>query len=216
MVCPGWNQHGAMGIKWHQERTGKYQMSLTRQQITLLSIFSLFLAPLLLVMIMRSSWWDYQPAGLKNNGQLVQPPVALSPLPVLEGKWLLLYVISGGCDQKCSEDITFLRQIHKAAGRQREHLALVVLNTTGSDPQLQSSIESIYPAITFVSVFPQGTVSKLEQINASLKTAKNTLGDIHTYILDPMQNVILAYRADANPNDINKDLKRLLKWSKVD
>ena len=37
--------------------------------------------------------------------------------------------------------------------------------------------------------------------------------NIHTYILDPMRNVILAYRDGANPADLHKDLKQLLKWA---
>ena len=57
-------------------------MSMTRQQITLLGIFALFLAPVLLVVMMRSSWWQYQPEKFKNRGQLVQPPVQLPVGPV--------------------------------------------------------------------------------------------------------------------------------------
>ena len=45
-------------------------MSLSRQQLTLIGIFALFLGPVILVMLMRSSWWQYQPATLKNNGHL--------------------------------------------------------------------------------------------------------------------------------------------------
>jgi hypothetical protein len=39
------------------------------------------------------------------------------------------------------------------------------------------------------------------------------VSDIHTYVLDPMHNVVLAYPNSADPTDIHKDLKRLLKWS---
>ena len=53
-------------------------MSLSRQQITLLGIFALFFGPVILVMLMRSSWWQYQPANLKNEGYLVTPPVHLA------------------------------------------------------------------------------------------------------------------------------------------
>jgi len=38
-------------------------MSLSRQQITLLGIFALFMGPVILVMLMRSSWWQSQVAG---------------------------------------------------------------------------------------------------------------------------------------------------------
>ena len=101
-------------------------MSLSRQQLTLLGIFALFFGPLLLVMMMRSSWWQYQPSGLKNQGQLVQPPVTLSlnQTEAIDGKWLILYVLDQPCDQGCIESVTALRQIHRAAGRNGEHLAI--------------------------------------------------------------------------------------------
>ena len=191
-------------------------MKFTRQQLTLLAIFALFLAPLLLVMIMRSPWWEYQPEGLKNHGQLVQPPIQLPVFEAVEGKWLLLYVISGPCERKCTDIITSLRQIHKAAGRQQKHLAIVVVNKAGADPELQSRIESIYTGLDFISDTPSSTIAKLEKINAGLRSAGDDPGSIHTYVLDPMHNVILAYGDETNPNNINKDLKRLLKWSKQD
>lgn len=191
-------------------------MTLTRQQITLLGIFAIFLAPLLLVMIMRSPWWEYQPAGLRNHGQLVQPPVQLPVIEPVEGKWLLLYVISGPCERKCTDTITSLRQIHKAAGRQQEHLAIVIMNKSGADPELESRVHSIYEGFNFVSDMSVTTITELEKINAALSSTTDSPDSIHTYVLDPMHNVILAYGDETNPNNINKDLKRLLKWSKQD
>ena len=82
-----------------QEIIGKYEMSLSRQQFTLLGIFALFLGPVILVILMRSSWWQYQPAGMKNQGHLVQPPVplALETTQAIDGKWLILYVLEQEC-----------------------------------------------------------------------------------------------------------------------
>ncbi len=202
-------------------------MNMTRQQVTLLGIFALFLAPLLLVMLMRSSWWGYQPDSLRNFGQLVQPPVQLpvGPLqpdghrslaPGTEGQWLLLYVMPGDCDRKCSDDIVSFRQIHRAAGRQAEYLSIVILNENEAGSALQSRIESIYQELNFIAHPPAETLATLARINTDLTPEKGVPENIRTYVVDPMLNVILAYRADANPNDINKDLKRLLTWSKQD
>jgi hypothetical protein len=41
-----------------------------------------------------------------------------------------------------------------------------------------------------------------------------TKGDI--YLIDPLGNIMMYYAADADPNHIRKDLKRLLTWSKLD
>jgi peroxiredoxin len=190
-------------------------MSLSRQQITLLGIFALFLGPVILVMLMRSAWWQYQPDGLRNLGYLVQPPVRLSLDHVqdIDRKWVVLYVLDPSCDKKCIEHVTTLRQIHRAAGRNSNQLAVVLLSSTGPDTALRSRLEAIYPEFNFVAD-PAGTaLTTLGNINLELANKTGDSNSFHTYILDPMLNVILAYGVSANPNDIHKDLKRLLKWS---
>lgn len=187
-------------------------MSLSRQQYTLLGIFALFFGPVLLVMLMRSSWWQYQPSGLKNNGYLVQPPVHLSieKTDGIDGKWLILYVLDDPCEQECIDNVTNLRQIHRATGRNGEHLVIALLSGAAMESALQSRLETIYPEFYFVVDSDHAASNTLESINTGITT---DAGDIRTYVLDPMLNVILAYRSSGNPTDIHKDLKRLLKWS---
>ena len=190
-------------------------MSLSRQQLTLLGIFALFFGPLLLVMMMRSSWWQYQPSGLKNQGLLVQPPVTLSlnQTEAIDDKWLILYVLDQPCDQGCIEKVTALRQIHRAAGRNGEHLAIALLSRTRTDPALRSRLEEIYPEFSFIVDSSQTALSTLETIDSGITAANPEPDEIRTYILDPMLNVVLAYPSSADPTDIHKDLKRLLKWA---
>jgi hypothetical protein len=198
-----------------QKPDRKQKMSLSRQQFTLLGIFALFIGPVLLVILMRSSWWQYQPSGMKNHGHLVQPAVSLSlqQLADIENKWLVLYVLEQACDQACIDSVTALRQIHRAAGRNGEHLAIALLSETLVDPDLRTRLEAIYPGFNFVTDSSDTTLPTLASVNAQVPPDPAGPQNIHTYILDPMRNVILAYGANANPNDLHKDLKRLLKWS---
>lgn len=202
-------------------------MNMTRQQITLLGIFALFLAPLLLVFLMRSSWWGYQPEGHKNLGQLVEPPVQLQAgaLPQ-EGKWLVLYVLPENCEQKCTNDIVTLRQIYRATGRQGKHLSIVILNAnktnsakTDSDKansEIQSMLESISGNLIFIANPATAVLASLAQISAGFATEREPPMQVRTFVADPMLNVMLAYGENANPGDISKDLKRLLHWSRQD
>lgn len=187
-------------------------MSLSRQQLTLLGIFALFLGPVFLVMMMRSSWWQYQPAGMKNQGYLVQPPVGLTldQAAGIDGKWSILYVLDQPCGQACIEYVTNLRQIHRAAGRNANHLAIVLLSDTQVEPVLRTELESIYPGFNLALDPGRSALDTLASINAGITAGH---GDIRTYVLDPMHNVVLAYGASAAPTDIHKDLKRLLKYS---
>jgi cytochrome oxidase Cu insertion factor (SCO1/SenC/PrrC family) len=190
-------------------------MSLSRQQYTLIGIFALFLGPVILDMLKRSSWWQYQPAGLKNHGQLVQPPIQLSlnTSEALDRRWVILYMLEKTCDRVCIERVTSLRQIHKAAGRNREHLSVVLLGQDLPDPAQRAALEAIYPQFIWATDSQHVALDSLAIINTKLNPDSAQANTIHTYILDPMLNVILAYGADTEPNDIHKDLKRLLKWS---
>lgn len=190
-------------------------MSLSRQQLTLLGIFALFFGPLILVMLMRSSWWQYQPSGLKNRGELVQPTVQLSldRTQAIDDKWLILYVLDQPCEQGCIENVTALRQVHRAAGRHGEHLVVALLSDPQTSPELRARLEVIYPEFVFLVDSAHASLNALENINTNLATDKPDIGDVRTYVLDPMLNVILAYSNSADPSDIHKDLKRLLKWS---
>ena len=187
-------------------------MSLSRQQLTLLGIFALFMGPVLLVMMMRSSWWQYQPSGMKNQGQLVQPPVHLSleQTDSFAGKWLVLYVLDQPCDTVCVESITAIRQIHRATGRKSEHLAIVLLSDSPADPELRARLEAIYPEFHFIADSSHKSLDTLETIKTGITTDST---DMRTFILDPMHNVVLAYFSSADPTDLHKDLKRLLKWA---
>jgi len=190
-------------------------MSLSRQQVTLLGIFALFLGPVILVVLMRSSWWQYQPAGLKNHGHLVQPPVHLlvGENQAIERKWVILYVLDVACEQECVDEVTSLRQIHKAAGKNREQLAVVLLSNTGAESSQATRLEAIYSEFVWITDHDGAAGNTLDVINKKVDLESGQANSVHTYILDPMRNVILAYGADADPNDIHKDPQRLLKWS---
>ena len=187
-------------------------MSLSRQQLTLLGIFALFMGPVLLVMMMRSSWWQYQPSGMENRGQLVQPPVHLSleQTENFAGKWLILYVLDQPCDTVCIESVTAIRQIHRAAGRKSEHLAIVLLSERPAEPELQARLEAIYPEFYLVTDSSHKSLDRLQTIKTGIST---DAADMRTFILDPRHNVVLAYLSGSDPTDLHKDLKRLLKWA---
>jgi len=184
-------------------------MSLSRQRMTLIGIFALFIGPVILVMLMRSAWWQYQPASLKNHGRLIQPPLQLTldRTTDTDGKWLVLYLLDQPCEKVCIEHVTALRQIHRAAGRHAEHLAVGLLSLKPVEPELGARLKTIYPEFELLADPAATAVNTLALINTE------NSNPTHTYVLDPMLNVILAYGVNSNPGDIHKDLRRLLKWS---
>ena len=51
--------------------------------------------------------------------------------------------------------------------------------------------------------------------NSSLNDSDNPLNAHRLYIIDPLGNLMMSYEPDVNPRDIYKDLKKLLRGSRI-
>ena len=178
---------------------------------TLLGLSLLFLLPLVLAWLMYSGVIDYKPAATRNHGTLVNPPVKAG-LPEafqrkgLAGHWLLLYPVAPACGEVCRADLLGLIQVRKALGREADRTRTVVV--TGAKPEDEAwqnipDIESETSVISDSSGMLRGQLNNIE-------------GGAGTFLIDPMGNIMMHYRAGADPNDIRLDLKRLLKYAKTD
>jgi cytochrome oxidase Cu insertion factor (SCO1/SenC/PrrC family) len=155
------------------------------------------------------------PVGQTNYGELV----GTRPLPEarlqltdgtafqfsrLKGKWVLVMVDSGRCDEYCRSKLFTLRQLRLTQGKDMERIERVWLLS-----------DDVAPTAVVVGDF-QGTwliraagSELLEQL-----PAERALTD-HIYVVDPLGNLVLRYPRDADPGRIIKDLVRLLKTSRI-
>lgn len=158
-------------------------------------------------------------SGHTNRGQLINPPLPLAQLPLMdmEGhafntpsvlkKWTLLYVSGLPCDDACQQNIYKLRQIRIATGKERERINrmfLIVANEPIAASQqkfLTNMIASRY-AGTVVGV------GKPALFNDIFKPEQ-------FYLIDPLGNIMLSYPAGVKPGDIFKDLEHVLKISQI-
>jgi cytochrome oxidase Cu insertion factor (SCO1/SenC/PrrC family) len=75
-------------------------------------------------------------------------------------------------------------------------------------------LRSIYAKFTLIRD-PSGSLRHvLDAVRAGPPGMPAETGD--TYLIDPLGNIMMHYAADADPNHIRQDLKRLLTWSKLD
>ncbi len=75
-----------------------------------------------------------------------------------------------------------------------------------------ANLSVVYPQFTLISD-PDGLLNK------ALVSADNVAGnrdDRTTYLVDPLGNLMMVYNAESDPTGLNKDLKLLLTWSKLD
>ena len=153
-----------------------------------------------------------------NYGKFVDPIVSINNILYLDffnnkinsnslnGKWTLIYYISKYCDSVCLNNIYLLRQINTAVGKDMNRVQRVLLIDTSYDSNEIVSIKKKYPDLLVIK-------KRLNKLHNVIKTIKDYDTDI--FIVDPIGNVILKYKKDFNGKKFLKDLKKLLKLSKI-
>ena len=161
----------------------------------LIGLFVVFFGPLFFAM-----WLFYVPnSWLSSRTQNHEH---------FSGKWTLLYIGDGTCDLYCEASLFKMRQVRLTLGRdsdrvQRKYLGL----NKQQDTQAIEKIFSKYHRMQ-VAWFDKQLVDK------SLPQFKEL--PIHQiYVIDPLGNLMMWYSKDATSKGMKKDLKRLLKVSKI-
>jgi len=161
------------------------------------------------------TYFLWQPEAKINYGELIQtrplPPARLQladgadfQLGQLSGKWILLMVDAGGCDEFCQRKLYTIRQLRLAQGKGMERIERVWLISDGVAPP--AAVVSGYQGTWMVRAAGSELLAQLP--------AKSALAD-HIYVVDPLGNLVLRYPRDADPLKIIKDLTRLLKTSRI-
>jgi hypothetical protein len=113
------------------------------------------------------------------------------------GRWSLVYVAGPDCDLRCQALLFKTRQLRLSLGRDLPRVQWVVL----SGPQW--------------SVPPSGGVDPPVLRAAALPAAFGPEAQGRLFVVDPHGNVMMRYGPDADIRGMQRDLKRLLKVSKI-
>ena len=206
----------------HSARRQKGFLS-SRQGLVLLLL--IFLAPTFVAWVMHHSGeGGWQPEGLTNKGTLVHPARPLS-MPddlyegdislneYLQGKWTLLYFGDADCDDVCKTSIYNMRQVHILQNEEMRRVQRLFLLRSETIPgALASLLEDEYPDMTLTRI----TADQVQQISSDfLIDGISIQGAERVYIIDPLGNLMMYYPPGADPGGMHKDLKKLLKYSKI-
>lgn len=149
-----------------------------------------------------------------NHGELLEP----RPLPEvrlqlidgtafqlsgLKGKWVLLMVDAGGCDDFCQYKLHALRQLRLSQGKDMARIERTWLIS-----------DEVTPSAAAVSAY-HGTWLVRAAGGDFLKMfpAQGGAAD-HVYVIDPLGNLMMRYPRDFDPRGMVKDMARLLRRSK--
>lgn len=194
-------------------------------RIALVLIAALFIGPLAVAWLMYEGVIDFSPASTRNLGELVEPPRPISWAGVVTDAgspvdadtfgrhWLVLHALPANCDDDCLATVTSIRQVHRAAGRNQERIHLALLAARG-DAATRERLHDIYDSFVVLEDPGRAMWRTLDAIAAEAVPPAPAAGG--TYLVDPLGNIMMYYANGSDPNDLRKDLKRLLTWSKLD
>jgi len=195
-------------------------------QRKLLLILACFGIPLLLAIV----WLQVLRAsdgtiGDTSRGQLVQPPLPFEEfalqdadgqpwgLAELRGLWTFLYLPEGECAEVCEKNLYHMRQVRLALNQRMDRLQRVVL--TESPNQLGDELVAQHPGLQVLGGDDEMRAGFVDQV----RSAEGAMGDEGPfggiYLVDPNGNLMLRFDADLDPRLMLKDVKHLLKISRI-
>ena len=125
----------------------------------------------------------------------------------------MLYIGDADCDAVCNENLYKMRQIRTAQNENMRRIQQLYLVRDEAIPAPLTALLANDYKDTAVTLM---TTDQVQQIapyflidGVSMQAAERV------YIIDPLGNLMMYYPPDADPGGMLKDLKKLLKYSKI-
>lgn len=188
----------------------------SRGRLKLFAVLAVCASPLI------ASYFSYyvvKPEGRTNYGALIDPREY--PIPALgaaaldgapreldsfKGKWIMLQVAGGDCDDACQKRLHDMRQLRMAQGKDKDRIERVWL-ITDRQP-LETMLIREYDGTHMLRV-------NADAVARWLPAEQGTTPQDHLYMIDPLGNLMMRFPKNADPNKIKKDLAKLLKASRI-
>jgi cytochrome oxidase Cu insertion factor (SCO1/SenC/PrrC family) len=190
---------------------------------TLIYMALFFCAPFLLSWYLFNFTNVLHDGGSASHGDLLIPPRPLPNISLqdpanvitnaeLKGKWTLLFITSNYCDEVCEENLYRMRQIRLAMGKNtsRVQRAMVISNSMLSE-EIADKLRG-YPG-QLLHLNDEPTDNFINHFKISGSDDPFTANRL--YLIDPLGNLMMSYTPDADPMGIIKDLKRMLRISRI-
>ncbi len=171
--------------------------------------------------LVRGGFW--QPESFSHHGLLVHPARPLADLRIEDvagadeaaraasvfggGRWLLVQLIDTTCGEACTASLHLTRQVRLGLGKEALRVQRVLLRAGGAS----------LPAGTDEADLVQARLIDTAGLIQRLTTGEYVPapGDGAAYLVDPLGNLVMIYRAPFDPAGLRKDLSKLLRASHI-
>lgn len=193
-------------------------------KIVMLLLLIVFVGPMLFAwkMVRSAEGMEFNTV---NHGDLVKPVVDVDQLmlvdplkqePVntdlLKNQWSLIYLLPKLCSEGCHQAIFLTRQIHVLLNKDSDRLQRVLMFLPNQrNEALHKMLADTYPEAKQVIISQESFDTYLHSLTDPVEQAE--VGSF--YLVDPLGNLMMTYPGDIQHKGILKDLKKLLKISKI-
>jgi cytochrome oxidase Cu insertion factor (SCO1/SenC/PrrC family) len=190
-----------------------------RQRRILIGVALIFFAPLGLSFYLYYGR-NWHPGGRVNAGELIDParPLPSLSLPLagagqtssqfLKGKWTLLYIQRGRCDDECRRHLYDTRQVRLALDREMPRVQRVFIGD--GDCCDWTELQAAHPDLIAVRASAAD-----DPLLALLPVRADAVNSQRIYLIDPLGNAMMFYAPAVKSKGMLEDLKRLLRLSSI-
>lgn len=200
-------------------------MALNRGQRNLLLLGIVFFAPMIVAYIVINNMRGTEGFATKNHGDLVSPARPLKDIMLLDegnnsfslsslhGKWVVVYLGTSTCSEKCKTNLYNMRQARLGQKGEHARIERVYISLEGKVQDLSEALKKDHLGMHFISAGSTSASDLLQEFATSLDEVKaNKFG---LYIIDPHGNLIMRYPDGYTAKGLAKDLELLLKASQI-
>jgi cytochrome oxidase Cu insertion factor (SCO1/SenC/PrrC family) len=192
-----------------------------RRQLLLLA--ALFFVPLAIAFWMYYGPTGWRPSGDASKGDLIDPARPLAALALttadgtqtkpdfLRGKWSMVYVGDGLCDDRCRKALYLTRQSRVALNKDMDRVQRVFLVTGRCCDR--GFLAQEHPDLVVVRVDDDASAALLEPFPTYGGLPLADAGRI--FIVDPLGNLLMSYAPTAPDKALLTDMKKLLRLSHI-
>lgn len=188
--------------------------SKSRTRMVFVGLIAVFVSPIFIAWLYTAGYLEFGTVSHTNRGSLINPPIDLREDETTQGlfdranlapgEWLLLLLPPPECSEACGEAIQRLTTIRSLLGYSGQRVNILSLSTLD-----KSEGVSIPEAKLLID---KAAHSKLTLL---LSKAAPAVELPQILFLDWRKQIVLRFDADAPSIDVKKDLKRLLRASKI-
>ena len=198
-------------------------LAVRRGRRRLLALAALFFVPLAVAFWMYYAPGGWRPSGDASKGDLIDPARPLPELAVptmdgpptgaefLRGRWTMLYVGDGLCDDRCRKALYLTRQTRIALNKDMDRVQRVFLVTDRCCDRAFLAQE--HPDLVVARVDDAASARLLEPFPTYDGVSVAAAGRI--YLVDPLGNLLMSYAPAAPEKALLTDVKKLLRLSHI-